>query len=421
MKNRKTYNELIQELFLRHPSVQTAGFGGAAYKPGLAAMQDFDAALGHPWQAYRCIHVAGTNGKGSVCSMLASTLAATRGPVGLYTSPHLLDWRERMKIIHPDGRFTMPDKAWVEAFLTERASLLEPLSFFEITTGMAFLWFASQGVDTAVIETGLGGRLDSTNIITPELSIITSIGLDHCALLGDTRPKIAAEKAGIFKAGVPALVASRDAETEPVFRAAAAAVRAPLHFADEEAAADEALTERLDLRGPCQGENLRTVLCALHLLGEPVSADALAATAARTGFHARWERLLEQPEVIADIGHNPPALKENFARLSASGRPLFLVFGIMADKDLDAVAPYMPASASWYLAAPKGERALRAPLLLERLRALHPDFAMEAYGSVAEALAAALRAAAAVSAALVYIGGSTFTVAEALEALNLEK
>jgi dihydrofolate synthase/folylpolyglutamate synthase len=416
------YGLLLEEIFQRFPSVQKTDFA-TAYKPGLEGMTAFCEALGHPERTYRSIHIAGTNGKGSVASLLTAVLASCGLRTGLYTSPHLVDFRERARIVSGRDAFNLIPKEYVFDFLTEwKPYFVEHgLSFFEITTGLAFKWFADEGVDAAVIETGLGGRLDSTNVTVPEMCIVTTIGLDHCALLGDTRPKIAAEKAGIFKAGVPALVASRDAETEPVFRAAAAAVRAPLHFADVEAAADEALTERLDLRGPCQGENLRTVLCALHLLGEPVSADALAATAARTGFHARWEHLLEQPEVIADIGHNPPALKENFARLSASGRPLFLVFGIMADKDLDAVAPYMPASASWYLAAPKGERALRAPLLLERLRALHPDFAMEAYGSVAEALSAALRDAAAVSAALVYIGGSTFTVAEALEALNLEK
>ncbi len=401
--------------------MQTAGFGAGAYKPGLAAMRGFDAALGHPWQAYPCIHVAGTNGKGSVCSMLAAALSVCRGPVGLYTSPHLFDFRERMKVIHPDGHFTLPEKAWVADFLTAWAAETEPLSFFEITTGMAFRWFAEQGVAAAVIETGLGGRLDSTNIITPELSVITSIGLDHCALLGDTRAQIAAEKAGIFKEGVPALVAVRDEETETVFRAAAATAGAPLHFAEEEAAVDAALLARLDLRGPCQDLNLRTVLCALRLLGEPVPGDAIAGAAARTGFHARWERVLSAPEVIADIGHNPPALKENFARLEASGRPLFLVFGIMADKDLAGISAYMPASASWYLCAPAGERALPASLLQDRLRALHPDFRLRAFESVALALEAALADAAAVPEALVYIGGSTFTVAEALQALKAEK
>lgn len=419
--NAPLYDSLIARLFRRHPSVQTAGFGNGAYKPGLEAMLDFDAALGHPWRAYPCIHVAGTNGKGSVCSMLAAALSVARGPVGLYTSPHLLDWRERMKVIHPDGHFTMPDKAWVVHFLTEREASLEPLSFFEITTGMAFRWFAEQQVDTAVIEVGLGGRLDSTNIITPELSIITGIGLDHCALLGDTRAKIAAEKAGIFKPGVPALVATRDNETEPVFRRAATAVGAPLHFADEEGDTDDRLLSRLDLHGPCQDINLRTVLCALRLVGAHPDSDVIASTAVRTGFHARWERLLNEPEVIADIGHNPPALKENFTRLEASGRPLFIVFGIMADKDLDGISPYMPSSATWYLAAPEGERAMRAPLLLERLRSLHPEFALQSFGSVAEAVGSALRDAAGVPGALVYIGGSTFTVAEALSALNLGK
>jgi len=421
MKSPVSYDELIQGLFRRHPSVQSAGFSAGAYKPGLEAMRTFDAALGHPWRAYPCLHVAGTNGKGSVCSMLASVLSAARGPVGLYTSPHLLDWRERMKVIHPDGGFSMPDETWVVDFLLSRERDIRPLSFFEITTGMALRWFAEQGVAAAVIETGLGGRLDSTNIITPALSVITGIGLDHCALLGDTRAKIAAEKAGIFKPGVPAVVAVRDAETEPVFRLAAAAVGAPLHFADEEASADAGLLERLDLRGPCQDINLRTALCALHLLGVPADAGALASAAARTGLHGRWEQLRSTPETIADIGHNPPALKENFSRLGASGRPLFIVFGIMADKDLDGISAWMPASASWYLAAPAGDRAMPASRLLQRMRALHPDFSLQAFESVAQAVRAALDDAAAVPSALVYIGGSTFTVAEALAALNLEK
>ena len=286
------YSALLERIYSITPSVQAVGFSDDAYKPGLAGMQAFGERLGRPWEKYRCIHVAGTNGKGSVASMIAAALAAgTR--VGLYTSPHLVDFRERMKVVTVTG-WTMPSKEEVweffQTYLCDSAGELDThsLSFFEMTTGLAFWWFARQGVDWAVIEAGLGGRLDSTNIITPELSIITSIGLDHCALLGDTRAKIAFEKAGIFKPGVPALVASEDAETAPVFREASTRVGAPLYFADsiiplipEEGtsaashfpspelptATEAEILSRMDLRGPCQAQNLHTVLAALSILG----------------------------------------------------------------------------------------------------------------------------------------------------------
>ena len=253
----RIYEGLLKDLFSRHPSVQTSGFTAGAYKPGLSGMLRFDAALGHPSRGFRSIHVAGTNGKGSVCSLLASALAARGLCVGLYTSPHLTDFRERIKTV-TDGGFEMIPRDEVLRFLQEED--LEGLSFFEITTGLAFRHFAQRQVDIAVIETGLGGRLDSTNILTPELSVVTSIGLDHCALLGDTRAKIAAEKAGIFKPGVPALCGQRDEQTAPVFEAHAAAVPCPLFWAED----FDAELFPTDLGGPCQDANLRTVLAALE-------------------------------------------------------------------------------------------------------------------------------------------------------------
>lgn len=273
--NTQTYDRLLADLFEKHPTVQKDGFVAGAYKPGLAGMEAFDAALGHPWRKFKTIHVAGTNGKGSVSSMLAAALAATGLRVGLYTSPHLIDFRERIKIISAAERDSTPNaemipKEAVFAFLTEQN--LSGLSFFEITTGMAFWWFAEQEVDAAVIEVGLGGRLDSTNIILPELSVITSIGLDHCAMLGGTRAEIAFEKAGIFKPGVPALVWGWDGQTGPVFESHAAEVPCPLFFAEEFETEDIGL----DLTGPCQGINLRTVLAALELLGIDADRDALA-------------------------------------------------------------------------------------------------------------------------------------------------
>ena len=402
------YVKALDELFDKHPSVQKDGFTSGAYKPGLAGMEAFDAALGHPWMRFRSIHVAGTNGKGSVSSMLAADLSAQGYSVGLYTSPHLLDFRERMKIIS-DGGFRMPSQKFVWDFLHEQN--LEGLSFFEITTGMAFRWFADEGVDIAVIEVGLGGRLDSTNVITPELSIVTSIGLDHCAMLGNTRAEIAGEKAGIFKPGVPALVATRDEETESVFEDKAADCHCPLFFAED----FEYESFPLDLKGPCQSINLRTVMAALELLGEDADEEAIAHTAEMTGFRGRWEKLLEKPETICDIGHNPAALEINFKRLEELGRPLFIVYGIMADKDLAGIRPLMPKAARYYLVAPKTARALPAEKLSEAMDGL--EFTIEP--SVADGVRAAIEVASQLPDALVYIGGSTFVVSEAAESLAL--
>lgn len=412
--NTQTYDRLLADLFEKHPTVQKDGFVAGAYKPGLAGMEAFDAALGHPWRKFKTIHVAGTNGKGSVSSMLAAALAATGLRVGLYTSPHLVDFRERIKIISAAERDSTPNaemipKEAVFAFLTEQN--LSGLSFFEITTGMAFWWFAEQKVDIAVIEVGLGGRLDSTNIILPELSVITSIGLDHCAMLGGTRAEIAFEKAGIFKPGVPALVWGWDGQTGPVFESHAAEVPCPLFFAEEFDTEDI----ELDLTGPCQAVNLRTVLAALELLGIDADRDALARTARITGFRGRWERLLPEPETICDIGHNPAALQLNFERLTALGRPLFIVYGVMADKDLDGIAPLMPGGAEYFLVAPATSRSLPVAALEERLSKLRPDIRACAAPSVADGVKMAVKKASGVPGSLVYIGGSTFVVAEAVE------
>ena len=515
------YSALLERIFAITPSVQSVGFTTGAYKPGLAGMEAFDARLGQPWKQYRCIHVAGTNGKGSVASMLASALASGGGAaggspasgggarVGLYTSPHLIDFRERMKVVTDSG-WTMPSKEEVweffRTYLCDGSGELATggLSFFEMTTGLAFWWFARHKVDWAVIEAGLGGRLDSTNIITPELSVITSIGLDHCALLGSTRAAIASEKAGIFKPGVPAVVASEDPETAPVFRETAARVGCPLFFADsaeskvltamclDGQAPDEATNlSRMDLQGPCQKQNLHTVLVSLSILGQKFQkektwyengqkryrskvfkgdreqkrlktlqvpgfqggpgtnraknvtgpwplldmAAAIERTAEITGLRGRWERLQDAPEVICDIGHNPPALEINFRRLreiqqgvaaggnskgavssGGSGRPLIIVYGIMADKDLAGIAPLMPSKARYILAAPSIPRALPAGELQLRLSELRPDLHAETAPGIAAAVELALASASPET--LVYIGGSTFVVTEAVEYFN---
>lgn len=433
--SKELYGEKLEKLFVRYPSVQSHGFGGA-YKPGLEHMLEFAARMGHPERRFKSIHVAGTNGKGSVANMLAAALSAAGLRVGLYTSPHIIDFRERMRIIDgsltgcalkPEesgegcgvtaaegsggspscGRRTMAagliSRESVWEFITTREELFEELSlsFFEITTGMAFWWFAEQKVDMAVIEVGLGGRLDSTNIVTPELSIITSIGLDHCALLGNTRAEIAAEKAGIIKPGVPVVVGTRDEETAPVFEGAAAKAGAALTFADSgamhtagegccqirsEADAAEAagkmdlsrVLAEMDLQGAYQEQNLRTALTALKVLGgtrllrgEMISA--IARTAQLMGFHGRWEFIGRDPDTICDIGHNPPALKQNFAQLEeylSSGRysRLIIVYGVMSDKDLSGVLPLMPEDATYICVAPATPRALKEDALYARCR-----------------------------------------------------
>ena len=432
--NERAYEALVAAVFQRFPSVQKAGFDGA-YKPGLRHMQDFDAALGSPSKAFRSIHVAGTNGKGSVCSMLASVLAAAGYRTGLYTSPHISDFRERIRI----GAELIP-KEYAYEFLTRWEPYFSEheLSFFEITTGLCFKYFADSGVEIAVIETGLGGLLDSTNILTPVLSVVTNIGLDHTAYLGGTLPEIAAQKAGIFKDGVPALVGESGPETDPVF-AEAAWMRCPLTFADKVKPSlwgrSKEMLEKMDLRAASQQKNLRTVLAALDILretahirpDEETTVQALIHTAARTGFHGRWEKLSDVPYILCDIGHNAHALRYNFAQLQrevSSGRftSLIVVYGIMADKDLDAILPLMPPDATYIFCAPDTPRALPAADILARYRAWcssqgrSSGNAFEA-PSVREAVRMATTRAHALTEAarpLIYIGGSTFVVSEAV-------
>lgn len=408
------YSALVASLFERHPSVQNAGFTSGAYKPGLTAMAAFDASLGYPSRKFKAIHIAGTNGKGSVSSLLASGLSASGRKIGLYTSPHLVDFRERIKIIRGGG-FEMIPYEEVFDFLSSKDYV--DLSFFEITTALAFNWFAKEKVDIAVIETGLGGRLDSTNILPcPLLSIITSIGLDHCALLGDTRAKIAFEKAGIFKRGSKALVSTRDSETAPVFERRAEELGCPLFFADDFPSGNL----ELDLQGPYQSMNLRTTLAALKILGEIPDTEGLRHSARISGFRGRWEKVLSKPETICDIGHNPAALEINFGRLKELHRPLAIVYGIMADKDIKAIRPLMPSDAKYFLVAPEGPRALRVEKLADAMTGL--DYT--SCTSVVDGVRRALGYAEGHDNCLVYVGGSNFVVSEALpflDSLNSDK
>lgn len=403
------YNSLVEDIFRRFPSVQKDGFTSGAYKPGLDRMLSFDRFLGYPSRQFKSIHIAGTNGKGSVANLVASALQSCGLSVGLFTSPHILDFRERIRV---NGKIPME---YVFKQLTSWMPWIveNDLSFFEITTGLAFKYFADSGVDYAVIETGLGGRLDSTNILEkPELTVITSIGFDHMALLGDTLPKIAAEKAGIFKEGVPALIGEALPETRPVFESKANGF-CPLYFAEEMDPPfwdrREEILSQMDLAAEVQRQNLRTVLSALDILGihDKRVLDGIIHAAHNMDFHGRWERLQRQPLVIADIGHNAHALRHNFSQLQAMNRPLIIVYGIMADKDLEAIIPLMPRSATYIFTTPDTPRALPAQEIANIFGA--PATVID---NVPEAVRKAIELA--TPDTIIYIGGSTFVVSEAL-------
>lgn len=403
------YNSLIEDIFRRFPSVQKDGFTSGAYKPGLERMLSFDRFLGYPSRQFKSIHIAGTNGKGSVANLVASALQSCGLKIGLFTSPHILDFRERIRV---NGKIPME---YVFKQLTSWMPWIveNDLSFFEITTGLAFKYFADSGVDYAVIETGLGGRLDSTNILEkPELTIVTSIGFDHMALLGDTLSKIAAEKAGIFKEGVPALIGEALPDTRPVFESKANGF-CPLYFAEEMDppfwGRREEILSQMDLGAEIQRQNLRTVLSALVILGihDKRVLDGIIHAARNMDFHGRWERLQRQPLVIADIGHNAHALRHNFSQLQAMNRSLIIVYGIMADKDLDAIIPLMPRIATYIFTSPATPRALPAKSIADRFD--RPSMVID---NVQDAVNKALELA--TPDTIIYIGGSTFVVSEAL-------
>lgn len=450
----KSYEEMIAGLFVRFPSFQKAGAG--AYKPGIANMEFADQLMGHPHRKYKIIHVAGTNGKGSVSNMLASVLAAQGHKVGLYTSPHIIDFRERMRVVTDEG-YRLISKQEVRDFVVQWHDTFDHLdmSFFEITTMMALDWFAGQEVDVVVLETGLGGRLDSTNIVTPILSVITNIGLDHCDMLGETLPEIAFEKAGIIKPKVPVVIGESHPETDPVFERKVLYTNLPepafmgsrteimslLTFADKIEPdlwdrSDEILA-KMDLQGSYQSKNLRTVLAALDVLSFRQSAcgmDALIRTAERTGFHGRWEKVSDDPYVICDIGHNEHGLKYNFAQLESMLKEsrisdLIIVYGSVADKDVDAALHLMPEGAEYVFTQAHGKRALAAESVKEHYLSFcrgtgRPEDGVHVAGTVVDAVSMALGIAQDMkgkdssSHPLIYIGGSTYVVSEAISCLK---
>ena len=395
--------------------------GAGGYKPGLQTTEILDEHYGHPHRRYQTIHVAGTNGKGSVSHALASILRESGLRVGLYTSPHLVDFRERIRV---NGEYISEQYVvdFVENFIRWNHSTLHtphftnPPSFFELTTAMAFKYFADEQVDVAVIEVGLGGRLDSTNIITPMLSVITNIALDHTQFLGSTLAEIAAEKAGIIKRGVPVVIGEATPETRPVFEQKAREMNAPIFFAEE----FEMPTPLPDfeLKGAYQQKNLRTILCAvarmkseeLRMKNE-LSILNCQLSIGNLGLSGRWQTLREQPLVICDTGHNPAAWEYLAPQIAAQTcRQLRIVFGMVDDKDLDTVLAMLPKNAVYYFTQASTHRAIPADRVAEKAAAhnLHGT----TYSTVAEAYRQSLSNAAPDD--FIFVGGSSYVVADLL-------
>lgn len=403
-----TYTEAIDYLYAHAPMFQA--HGRRAYKSGLDTTLALDAHFGHPHRSYRTIHIAGTNGKGSTSHLLASVLQCAGYKVGLYTSPHLRDFCERIRV---DGAVIPHER--VAAFVADHRSLIDTLqpSFFEITTALAFLYFAEQQVDVAVIEVGLGGRLDCTNIITPALSIITNISLDHTDILGDTIEKIAAEKAGIIKQRVPVVVGETQAETAPIFVAQAANAHAPIIFADQ---LPRTALPPCALHGYYQAKNLKTVLAAIEQLQQcgfdiapQAIADGLLQVVERTHLQGRWQTLSENPTIICDTGHNAGGIRYVVEQLRQQKyEHLHIVFGMVKDKNIDAVLQMLPREATYYFTQAHIPRALDATLLQQQ--ALSYGLCGSAYSDTRSALDAARNAATPDD--LIFVGGSNYIIAE---------
>ena len=385
--------------------------GKAAYKEDLSNTIELLEYLDNPHQRFKTIHVAGTNGKGSTSHMLASVLHEAGFKVGLYTSPHLKDFRERIKV---NGR--MISKNAVSTFVAQNKTFFEAneLSFFEMTVGLAFSYFEKKAVDIAIIEVGLGGRLDSTNVITPEVAVITNIGLDHTQFLGDTLSKIAREKAGIIKPNVPVVIGETLPESKVVFTEIADKNKASISFAENQ----DASKYETDLLGDYQELNKRTVLSALNVLknqGWKVSEKAvvkgLKNTVQNTGILGRWQVLQDNPKVICDTAHNPDGLKLTLNQLkSETYERLHIVLGTVDEKDLSTILSLFPVDAVYYFCKPDVPRGLNIKTL-EHKAATFGLFG-EVYLSVKMAYRNALKNANEND--VIFIGGSTFTVAEVL-------
>lgn len=428
-----TYDQTLDFLYHSLPVFQHVG--GGAYKAGPENILALEEALGQPHRKFCSIHIAGTNGKGSVSHMIASVLSAAGYRTGLFTSPHLKDFRERIRI---DGETISEEE--VVRFVEENREAIDRIgpSFFEATSAMAFDHFARHGVDVAVVEVGMGGRLDSTNIVRPLLSVITNIGFDHMQFLGDTLEKIAEEKAGIVKEGTPVVIGESRIETKLVFVARAKERQAPILFADQTYRVIEQVplpdsqrfeienrldgshfTLECDLQGIYQRKNILTALTALDVLNGAgrlaLSPDrvreGMASVVRTTGLRGRWQRIGESPLIVCDTGHNEDGIAEVTAQIARQRyRRLFMVIGFVADKALERVLPLLPREAYYIFTKAAIPRALDENELSRRAAAYGLEG--ECRPSVAEALERARSMASAED--MIFVGGSTFVVAEAI-------
>lgn len=404
------YKQTLDYLFTRLPMFSR--IGAVAYKANLSNTIGLCHELGNPQNKFKSIHVAGTNGKGSTSHMLAAVFQTAGYKTGLYTSPHLKDFRERIKI---NGE--MVSEAFVMSFTEQIKELIEEIepSFFEITVAMAFSWFETNNVDIAIIETGLGGRLDSTNIITPELSIITNIGFDHMNLLGNTLEAIAAEKAGIIKKNIPVVIGESSSEIKSVFEKKADFQASPIYFSNDRylitnyQAKDGLLSVRLkdntngenreyylDLPGIYQIKNLKAVLCSLDIIKnswkikEENITNALCQVKKLTGLHGRWEVIQTQPYTVLDVAHNEDGIKQVLKHIGTiNHNKLHIVIGMVKDKAIENVLALLPKNANYYFASASIPRALPAEELKQKAE---NDFSLtgNSYENVTTALQQAI-------------------------------
>ncbi len=427
-----TYNETLDYLYSQMPEYQR--IGSLAYKPGLDNSLALDKLFGNPHNKFKTIHVGGTNGKGSTSHLLAAILQQSGYKTGLYTSPHLIDFRERIRI---NGK--MIEKEFVVEFVKKYKDDFEPImpSFFELSMEMAFLYFAEQNVEVAVIEVGLGGRLDSTNIISPELSIITNIGHDHEKFLGNTLPEIASEKAGIIKHATPVVIGEvDDSAVKNVFMEKAKKEDAPIVFA--ETFFDYFRAEKKDnrwtyntkeypnlkgsLEGLAQKKNARTVLTAVSILKEigytiPEKAvyEGFENVVSLTGLNGRWQLLQNNPKIVCDTGHNSHGIKYITEQLKKEAyQQLHIVFGMVDDKDIEAVLSLLPQKATYYFTKPSIERGL-SEIKLAELAKRH-NLHGKTFGNVQKAIESAKENADEND--FIFIGGSSFVVAETLQIVS---
>jgi dihydrofolate synthase/folylpolyglutamate synthase len=399
-----TYQQTLDWMFAQLPMFQREG--KIAFKKDLTNIVAFSKELDFPERKFKSIHVGGTNGKGSTSHMLASILQEAGYKVGLYTSPHLKNFTERIRI----NGVEIPKKK-VKLFIETHKDFLErqKLSFFEMTVGLAFDYFADEKVDIAIIEVGLGGRLDSTNIITPEVSVITNIGLDHTQFLGETLPEIAFEKAGIIKKNVPVVIGEEQSEVKNVFLKKVAASAANVSFAS-----DDLKEYTSDLLGDYQKSNTKTAVAAIKVLkgytvNEKNIEDGLLHVVKNTNLKGRWQILQQQPKVICDTAHNTEGLKIVLHQLEKENyRKLHIVLGVVSDKKLEDILPMFPTDASYYFCKPNIPRGLSEAVLQEKAN----DFSLfgKKYTSVKKAYKDALLNANQED--TIYVGGSTFVVAE---------